>query len=149
MRCSGRRRVHPSDAKTSPSSKTPVDSTVGANNAGHMLAEITFERWRPRYEPKTEPVVDHGEATRRKYQALPIDAGNVLAACRLLKRRPDLGGELFTDCLQLTSTQRIKQIAYIDHLSTLPSGKTLVDQVVRASVHRSLHLGTKTACPEC
>src|SRR5215471_2525465 len=109
-----------------------------------MLAEITFKRRRPRYEPKPEPIVDHGETAGSKCKALPRNAGKVLAACALLKRHPDLDGELFAGSLQLTSTQRVKQIAGKDHLLTLLSGKTLADQVIGASGHRSPCLRTKT-----
>lgn len=45
------------------SSKGPVDATVVTLQAADVLANALLEEGLPRHELKTEPVVDHGEAS--------------------------------------------------------------------------------------
>src|SRR3972149_35718 len=94
-----RKNTDPSDAivrclQAEPAlpAEAPVDAAVRSGDAGDVLAEIAFQRRRPRHELEAEPVIDHGEAAGGQDETLAIDAGDVFPARRLLGRRPRLGG---------------------------------------------------------
>jgi hypothetical protein len=62
-RAFGRHLVTALQAEPSVSSQRPLDATVAAHKAADMLANAYLEEGLPGHELKTEPVVDHGEAS--------------------------------------------------------------------------------------
>src|SRR5262249_5557757 len=43
--------------------ETPFDVPTGLDDARNLAAEVMLQRWGPRHQGESEPVIDHGEAT--------------------------------------------------------------------------------------
>ena len=61
------------DTECALAAKAPVDS-FGPSQTGDLPAQVTFEGRLPWNEGEAEPILDHGEPSGRKVQALAIGA---------------------------------------------------------------------------
>ena len=82
-------------------SKLPFDAAGLALNAGNELTDALFENRLPRYQPKTEPVLDHGEASACKRGSASEAAADIFARFAGRERQAALGSHLTTHTLHL------------------------------------------------
>lgn len=116
------------DPEGSIAAEAPVHSRW-RRDAGNLATEMPLQRRCPWDEAEPKAVVDHRETPGGERNALPVNAGDVLALLGGPTGQPSLGNEAPACCRKLALAQGVEQVAREQHPLTLPARKTLADQV--------------------
>src|SRR3990167_7759943 len=128
------------EAEPALAAQRPVDAAAGADDAGHLAAELLFEGAGPGNEAETQAIVDHGEAAGGEREALTNDAGDLLAGRSRAVCKPGLARDLRADGIQLALAQRVEHSALEHRALAEATRQPLADEMISARVHRTPHL---------
>ena len=120
--------------------EAPVHAAIATRDTRNMPIEMPFERGRPGHQLEPQPVVDHGEAAGGQGETPAIGARDMLAACSPVERQAGLMGKPLGQITDLALAQPVEQPAREDHAAVLSLSQSLLDQVLRAPLHRLAHL---------
>ena len=135
-----RRQTHP---QLPP--EAPIYTASWHHHAADLPTDLLLQRRLPRHKLEPEPIIDHGEPTRREGDALAIGTGDVIPFGDRAMRESGLERESRVSPIQLPPPQCLEQIAGEDDTLALPPRQTFLNEVIDTTDYRLAYFGAESA----